>query len=232
MTAAKNRQTVRHEDISQEPAAERAKRAAEKTMRDPHRRKLVLIAFTLSALIFGANLYHDQAGLASQGANPMNVTRITIDHVRVVAGKPFDAVTKAFEQQVGQFNPEVYKSLNEGEDPEKIRTKLESMVGPSGFMLFRTSNHGALLRLAGQEKKALQYLVGNPLFAMQMTQHDIRAGLYAPLRVLVYENEHGKTCVEYDRPSSLFGQFGNAKLTEVANMLDRKLEQLVAEAIR
>jgi hypothetical protein len=38
--------------------------------------------------------------------------------------------------------------------------------------------------------------------------------------------------VEYDRPSSLFGQFGNASLTEVATMLDRKLEQPVAEAIR
>ena len=106
------------------------------------------------------------------------------------------------------------------------------MVGPSGFMLFRTSDHGALLRLAGQKKKAIQYLVGNPLFAIQMTQHDIRASLYAPLRVLIYENEEGKTCVEYDKPSSLFGQFGNAKVTEVATMLDRKLEQLVAKAIQ
>jgi len=26
--------------------------------------------------------------------------------------------------------------------------------------------------------------------------------------VLLYEDEEGKTCVEYDRPSSLFGQFG------------------------
>jgi hypothetical protein len=37
--------------------------------------------------------------------------------------------------------------------------------------------------------------------------------------------------VEYDKPSSLFGQFGNAKVTDVATMLDRKLEQLVAKAI-
>jgi uncharacterized protein (DUF302 family) len=122
--------------------------------------------------------------------------------------------------------------LAEGEDPEKVRPKIEAMVGPSGFMLFRASDHGALLRLAGQKKKAIQYLVGNPLFAIQMTQHDIRASLYAPLRVLLYENEHGKTCVEYDKPSSLFGQFGNAKVTEVAAMLDRKLEQLVAKAIQ
>ena len=162
----------------------------------------------------------------------MNVTRITVDHIRVAADKPFDKVCKAFEQQLGQFNPEVYKSLAAGEDVEKARAKLEAMVGPSGFMLFRTSDHGALLRLAGQKKKAVQYLLGNPLFALQMTQHDVRASLYAPLRVLLYENEDGKTCVEYDKASSLFGQYSNAKITDVATMLDRKLEQLVAKAIQ
>jgi uncharacterized protein (DUF302 family) len=162
----------------------------------------------------------------------MDVTRITVEHVRIVAGKPFEQVVKAFEQQLGQFDPEVSESLSAGADAEKVRAKIEAMVGPSGFMLFRTSDHGELLRLAGQKKKAIQYLVGNPLFAIQMTQHDIRASLYAPLRVLLYENEHGKTCVEYDKPSSLLGQFDNAKVSEVATMLDRKLDQLVAKAIQ
>jgi hypothetical protein len=36
----------------------------------------------------------------------MDVTRITVDHVRVVADKPFDQVTKAFEQQLGRFKYE------------------------------------------------------------------------------------------------------------------------------
>jgi uncharacterized protein (DUF302 family) len=193
---------------------------------------LTVVAFTLSALSLGGIFFHDQSGLASQGDKRMNVTRITVDHVRVVADKPFDQVIKAFEQQLGQFNPEVYKSLAAGEDAEKVRAKIETMVGPSGFMLFRTSDHGALLRLAGQKKQAIQYLVGNPLFAIQMTQHDIRASLYAPLRVLLYENEQGKTNVEYDKPSSLFGQFGNAKVTEVGTMLDQKLEQLVGKALQ
>jgi uncharacterized protein (DUF302 family) len=193
---------------------------------------LMMVAVTLPALVLGANAFHDQSGPASQGGSPMNVTRITVEHIRVVAEKPFDQVAKAFEQQLGQFNEETYKSLAAGEDVEKVRSKLEAMVGPSGFMRFRTSDHGSLLRLVGQKKKALQYLVGNPLFAIQMTQHDIRASLYAPLRVLLYENEHGKTCVEYDKPTSLFGQFGNAKVTDVSTMLDRKLEQLVATAIQ
>jgi uncharacterized protein (DUF302 family) len=148
----------------------------------------------------------------------------------VLADQSFDKVTKLFEEQLGQFDPEVYKLLTESADTDKVRAKIEAMAGPSGFMLFRTSDHGALLRLAGQKKKANQYLVGNPLFAVQRTKHDIRSSLYAPLRVLIYENEDGKTDVEYDKPSSLFGQFRNAQVTEVATMLDQKLEKLVAKA--
>jgi uncharacterized protein (DUF302 family) len=105
------------------------------------------------------------------------------------------------------------------------------MAGPSGFMLFGTNDHGSLLRLAGQKRKAVQYVVGNPLFALRMTEHDVRAGLYPPLRVLLYEDEEGKTCLEYDRPSSLFGQFGDDRISPTAAMLDRKLEALAAAVI-
>ena len=158
--------------------------------------------------------------------------KFTIEHVHVETEKPFGEVAAALEARMGKFDPIVLEELGRGADPESARARLERMAGPSGFMLFRTSDHGALLRLAGQTKKAVQYLLCNPLFAIRMTQYDIRAGLYAPLRVLLYQDEEGKTCVEYDRPSSLFGQFGHAVVTEVATMLDRKLEQLVAGAIR
>jgi uncharacterized protein (DUF302 family) len=168
----------------------------------------------------------------SDSKQEKHVGKVTIEHIHVETEKPFDEVTAALEARMGKFDPAVYEQLRSGAGSEAVRARLEGMAGPSGFMLFRTSDHGSLLRLAGQTKKAVQYLLGNPLFAVRMTQHDIRASLYAPLRVLVYEDEGGKTCVEYDRPSSLFGQFGNASVTEVATMLDRKLEQLVAEAIR
>jgi uncharacterized protein (DUF302 family) len=162
----------------------------------------------------------------------MNTTRISVDHVRLATDKPFDEVTTAFERQLGRFDPDVYKALAEGGDAEGAKAKIEAMAGPSGFILFATQNHGALLRLAGQRRKAIQYVVGNPLFALQMTQHDIRASLYAPLRVLIYESDEGKTCVEYDKPSSLFGQFGNDRINPTAAMLDKKLEALVATAFQ
>ena len=51
-----------------------------------------------------------------------------------------------------------------------------------------------------------------------------------PLRVLVFEAADQSVYVEYDLPSSLFGQFGNAAVTRVAESLDLKLVNLIAKA--
>jgi hypothetical protein len=56
------------------------------------------------------------------------------------------------------------------------------------------------------------------------------AALYAPLRLLIYEAEDGGACVEYDLPSSLFGQFGEENVSRMAESLDRKLEALISTA--
>ncbi len=189
---------------------------------------LLACSVVLSGGALGGALVSGRLGERHRGENEMNGHHFTVDHVRRTTDKPFGDVTAAFERQLGRFEPGVYSALAAGGDAEGARAKLEAMAGPSGFMLFGTNDHGTLLRLAGRKRKAVQYVVGNPLFALQMTQHDIRAALYAPLRVLIYEDEGGKTCVEYDRPSSLFGQFGDDRITPTAAMLDRKLEALVA----
>jgi uncharacterized protein (DUF302 family) len=177
------------------------------------------------SFVLGSFAAHRQEG------HEMNATRISVDHVHLETKRPFEEVVKAFERQLGNFDADVGRAVTESGDTEAAKAKIEAMVGPSGFMLFGTQDHGALLRLDGQKRKAMQYVVGNPLFALQMTQHDIRASLYAPLRVLIYDDEKGKTCVEYDRPSSLFGQFGNERIGSTAAMLDKKLEALPAAAM-
>ena len=194
------------------------------------KRWLILLTYlvVLSGGVLGGVLVSGRLGEQRRGENEMSDTRFTVDHVRRTTDKRFGDVTTAFERQLGRFEPGVYQALTAGGDAEGARARIEAMAGPSGFMLFGTQDHGSLLRLAGQKRKAVQYVVGNPLFALQMTQHDIRAGLYAPLRVLIYEDGQGKTCVEYDRPSSLFGQFGDDRIRPTATMLDRKLESLVS----
>jgi uncharacterized protein (DUF302 family) len=169
---------------------------------------------------------------SAPGGKRMDESRFTVKHVRLAADKPFAEVKLAIEARLGKFDSETYKSLNDGSSPEQIRAKLETMVGTSGFVLFTTHDHGALLRIVDRPRKAIQYIVGNPLFAVEMTRYAIGAALYAPLRVLIYQDDNGKTCIEYDLPSSLFGQFGDEKVNAMAVSLDNKLGDLATAALR
>jgi uncharacterized protein (DUF302 family) len=164
-------------------------------------------------------------------SNAVTESRYTTAHVRMTSDKPFVEVLESLDHQLGKFDPQVYKLVVSGSS-ETARAKLETMAGSSGFMLFEKRDHGTLLNLTGQKRQAVQYVVGNPLFAIEMTRHAIGASLYAPLRLLVYAADDGKTYIEYDRPSSFFGQFGNEQVDRMAATLDQKLERLTTTALR
>ncbi len=76
----------------------------------------------------------------------------------------------------------------------------------------------------------LQYEIGNPLTASRMTRHQLPAALYAPLRVVLYADDSGRGVFEYDKPSSLFGQYGDDRVTAVGRMLDGELEDALRQA--
>ena len=153
--------------------------------------------------------------------------RIQIEHVRIEAAKPFEAVKAALEELVPLLDPAILEALRQG-DIE--RAKEARQRGPE-LAIFSARDHGGLLRIAGPARKAVQYEIGNPLTATRMTQHQLPASLYAPLRVVLYESEAGHAVFEYDRPSSLFGQFGDERVTAVARELDASLELVLAQAI-
>jgi uncharacterized protein (DUF302 family) len=162
----------------------------------------------------------------------MTTSTFTTTHVRVCSEKRFGEVTGDFERQLGKFDPTDLQSLAaDAERAVDARARIQGMAGSSGFMLFGTTDHGSLLTLVGGQRKAVQYLLGNPLIAIEMTRHNLSAGLYAPLRVLVYQDDGRRTCLEYDQPSSLFGQFNDDRIASVAELLDRKLEDLIARAV-
>jgi uncharacterized protein (DUF302 family) len=70
------------------------------------------------------------------------------------------------------------------------------------------------------------YLIGNPVLANRMYEQHPAIGLYAPLRVSIYEDYAGKCHFTYDRPSKLLEQFKNVEIRVVGRMLDRKMESL------
>jgi uncharacterized protein (DUF302 family) len=151
---------------------------------------------------------------------------VQVEHVRIKSTKPFAEVKAALETSVPQLDTGIFGLLQRGES-ERARRELEQ--GPQ-LSIFNSRDHGGLLQITGQPRKAVQYDIGNPLTATRMTQHRLPASLYAPLRVVLYENEAGHATFEYDRSSSLFGQFGDERVTAVARELDASLEGVLVKA--
>jgi uncharacterized protein (DUF302 family) len=154
-------------------------------------------------------------------------TEFPVQHIQVTLPQSFDEVAAKLESRLGRFDPSVFPAGPvEAEAAESVRARIRAMEGPEGFMLFSVIDHGAVLALQGKPSRAKQYVLGNPLIAVEMTQQDVRAGLYAPLRLYVYAEGAG-TRLEYDLPSSLFGQWGNGAVNRVAGDLDKKMEALL-----
>jgi len=159
--------------------------------------------------------------------DPVMIQRtIPVEHVRIESAKPFAEVKAALEGSVPQLDTMIFTLLQRGES-DRARQQLER--GPE-LSIFNSRDHGGLLQITGRPRKAVQYDIGNPLTATRMTQHQLPASLYAPLRVVLYENEAGGAIFEYDRPSSLFGQFDDERVTAVARELDASLERVLVKA--
>jgi uncharacterized protein (DUF302 family) len=172
-----------------------------------------------------SNLFNSGRTVPSM-ATKSSASEVKVQHRSLLIERDYDEFTGRLEQILGRF---VESKLN-GLTPDGTMEALKSMEGEQGFMIIKILDHGADLLMVGQRRKAKQYLIGNPLVAIELTRYDIRAALYAPLRVLVFEPEPGRTVVEFDRPSTLFGQFGQKEVTAGAVESDGKLDRILEEA--
>jgi len=143
-------------------------------------------------------------------------TTIAVQHLKIELAQSFESARQAFESILPQFDAGIMVLLRNGE-VQRASEELER--GPE-LAIFQSRDHGSLLQIVGLARKALQYDVGNPFTASKMTRHQLAAAMYAPFRIVLYENEQGHAVFEYDEPSSLFGQFGDERVTAIARELD------------
>ncbi len=159
-------------------------------------------------------------------------TRITIEHIVVVSDRSYEQVIEALEVQLGpraDWENNVRVLITPNTSWEQAVRIVEQQLGTSGFTILSKIEPGALLRLAGKPTRAAQYALGNPLLAIQMIEHAPEAALYAPLRLAVYENRAGKAVVAYERFTSQLAQYPNPEIAPVAQLVEQKLEALVAQ---
>jgi hypothetical protein len=157
----------------------------------------------------------------SMSRRPIEVTHVVIESQKAAAD-----VRASLETLIPPIDEEIPLLLSDGVT-ERLKQHLEAAPELS---IFLKRDHGILVGLHGKARNAVQYEIGNPLTASRMTRYQLAAGLYAPLRVIVYEKADGGSCIEYDLPSSLFGQFGDDRVTEVAHGLDVALSRTLSLA--
>ena len=156
----------------------------------------------------------------------MSRRAIEVTHVVIESPQAAVDVQARLEALIPPIDQELILLLSDG-ITDRLKQRLEA--GPE-LAIFLKRDHGVLVGLYGTVRDAVQYEIGNPLTASRMTRYRLAAGLYAPLRVVVYGKANGGSCIEYDLPSSLFGQFGDDRITEVARGLDVALARALSAA--
>jgi hypothetical protein len=156
----------------------------------------------------------------------MSRRTVEIAHVIIESDKPSVDVRASLEKLIPPIDKEIPVLVSDG-ITDRLKQRLEAAPELS---IFLKRDHGALLGLYGQARDAVQYEIGNPLTASTMTRYGLAAALYVPLRVVVYEKDDGGSRIEYDLPSSLLGQFGDERITEVAQGLDVALSRALSLA--
>ena len=152
---------------------------------------------------------------------PFNGVRLRFD-----SNKSFDEVASSLLADVGGKLLLINEVASKFESWDSYRREIESRVGPSGFSLFATIDHGAWIKKVGIRRKALRLVIGNPTIAITMLRHDLTAGLFAPVELILVGEHDGHCSLIYVRPSSLMVVEKNDALIVAAKQLDAKLQAL------
>jgi uncharacterized protein (DUF302 family) len=168
------------------------------------------------------------SGVSANEGLEVTSTPLAVEHIVIKTMKPYPEV-KARIDKLGRFD-EGMRAMLAKNDIDGLREAAQRIAGEDGLAIHYVALHGDLLALRGERRPLIAYYIGNILSATEMTKVNPAAGLYAPLRVVVYANEQGGTTMEYDRPTSMFGQFKNAEIDAVAQSLDDRLLTFLKKA--
>ena len=166
----------------------------------------------------------------------------TLTRREIRTSRSFDEVVRAIEAQAPVVVPEANHVLLGKEivdeiaagrlDSAKVKSRVESRLGSSGFMMLMKIEHDLLMGNLGRRHRSVQFAIGNPLIAKDVSDAAPKVCLYTPLRIAVMQDEKdGSTWILYDNPESLMGSFESAAARKIGNSLNQKIIKLVEQAI-
>ena len=157
-------------------------------------------------------------------------TPMIVDHVAVSSNTPYMEAKKKLESRLGRLDDHIRQLLRESRT-EELRAALQSAAGKDGLVIHYIGVHGDWLILKGKRENVTEYFTGNVLSAVEMTSVDKASGLYAPLRIVLYQNARGGSTIEYDKPSTQLRQFHSPQIDAVARSLDDRLSRLCTSVL-
>jgi hypothetical protein len=163
------------------------------------------------------------------------MTRVTtahadIERTTVATGLAYADLVRAFEGELQRLDTAVAKRLVERQAPwSEVEREIDPVGGPHGLMILAQVEQGPLVSLSGRAIRCSLYLVGNPLIAAQILAVDVRASLYVPFRVTLYDGggPNGAS-ISFDRPSSFLATLERPELAAFGILLDQKIDAIVA----
>jgi hypothetical protein len=145
----------------------------------------------------------------------------------IAAGETYEDFRGRFEAAVPMWNRDRGVELVEKKAPWTEVVAAVAQSAPHDFLLYWKLDLAPIMSLAGNTRRATEYLMGNHVIAETMYRHDPAVALYVPLRCAIYESER-ETRFTIELPSANLSSFGRNEITSVGADLDRKLAKLLA----
>ena len=150
----------------------------------------------------------------------------------VTSSRPFDEVLRLLTRTVGRPDLNAFrKALAEAQTTSQLEAVVNGAIGPSGLMEFMRFDAGEVLRKAAgvPGPRIVRLLIGNPLVMKDMARTVPEAAAYAPITILVRENDDG-VHLSYDSMASFIAAYRDPKASEIAEALDAKVQDLLLAA--
>jgi uncharacterized protein (DUF302 family) len=145
--------------------------------------------------------------------------------------RPFGEVVAAIEARAPVVRDRLDALVTKDIKAEDLRRQIENHLGASGFALFMKVEHDVIMSRLGRTHRSVQYAIGNPLIAKDVSDAAPKVCLYTPLRLAVFDMEEGLTHVIFDSPESLMGSFGSETARKIGSSLNERLVKLVEQAL-
>lgn len=143
--------------------------------------------------------------------------------ITIRSKKSFTGVTDALESLFKMVDLQRLADMTAAGDQAGIHAYFEELSGDHEFSIFFKLDQGSTARVDGIPVDCRFYLIGNAVIAGGPFRYGATAGLGAPVRVCVSQNEGEDVRIDLDEPTAFFSQLPELRGSEVPSLLDRDL---------